>query len=457
MGGARLGGILITSVTFPYIVRKLGVQEYGVWSYVAAICAFLEIISNPGLTTYASREIAARREASFDLVGDILTLRLLAVLLALFTLLGVIFLEPRREIRDLFLLYGSGFLVSGVISVDYLLNSLEMFHTVSGLRLSQQLLYAAGVFLLVRTPKDIFWLPGSILLSTFAMNVVGWFFLASRGVRLKVCFRPANWKGIVVPSFHYGISSLMSNAYHRAGHIVVRWFLGEYALGIYAAAVRLVDLLRNLVLVLLNVLGPHLAWSAKSSVEFRRSAQAAIVAVALSSIPMALGLMATSKFVVSWVMGPQYLSAVPLVRWMSLYIITASGASLLSGTILYSTGRYRAYLLSSATGAVAGVLLYCLLVRWAGLAGAGAAFVTAELVVGVTAYALLRKELHGLWKSRAIGAAVVFGLLMLGAVQIVGKFESSPLIVILSGVLVYTSLCGWFFRGWLTRQLRGVA
>ncbi len=37
----------------------------------------------------------------------------------------------------------------------------------------------------------------------------------------------------------------MSNLYHRSGTVAVRWYLGEHALGLYAAAARLADLLRN--------------------------------------------------------------------------------------------------------------------------------------------------------------------------------------------------------------------
>ena len=65
VGGARVVGILITSLTFPYLVRHLGVEMYGLWSYVIAVSAFLNIIADPGLTTYAIQQVAAHRENGF--------------------------------------------------------------------------------------------------------------------------------------------------------------------------------------------------------------------------------------------------------------------------------------------------------------------------------------------------------------------------------------------------------
>ena len=71
VGGARITGLLITSLTFPYLVRRLGVEMYGLWSYVLAVCAFINIVANPGLGTYAAQQVASRREAAFDLIPDI--------------------------------------------------------------------------------------------------------------------------------------------------------------------------------------------------------------------------------------------------------------------------------------------------------------------------------------------------------------------------------------------------
>ena len=41
VGAARALGAVITSITFPILVRRLGVEMYGLWSYVVALCAFL--------------------------------------------------------------------------------------------------------------------------------------------------------------------------------------------------------------------------------------------------------------------------------------------------------------------------------------------------------------------------------------------------------------------------------
>jgi polysaccharide transporter, PST family len=456
VGGARVTSVLISSLTFPYLVRQLGVEMYGLWSYVVAIGAFLDCIADPGLTVYATQHVATRRREGFSLLPDVLALRLLCSVLAIVILLVIASFEVRPEVRELLRLYGVGLFFVNLLGSDYLLGALEMFHARSLLAVIQQAVCAVGFFTLVHSPKDVLWLPISILGTSALSGVAGWIILWRQGFRLPPSLRPSSWKGILVPSGHYAVSSLMSNFYHRTGHVAVRWFLGDHALGIYSAAVRFVDILRHFVVVVLNVLMPRMALEAKSGPRLRRLARFAAGIVAIISIPFTAGLISTAHLVVPWILGTKYGEDVPLLKWMSFYVISASAASLLAGTILYAMGRHRAYLVSTAGGAAVGVLLYLVLTPTLGLTGAGLAFVLAEVAVAAIAYSLLPRDLRDLWKTPVIAVALLAGLLMVAAVRLVANYDSQVLIVISAGAVVYILSCGWFVRKWLLQQVETV-
>jgi len=451
VAGARVAGILITSVTFPYLVRRLGVETYGRWSYIIALCAFLDLIADPGITSYSIQQVASRRDEAFKLIPDILCLRLLTTFLAIAILVVAASFEVRCDLRQLLRLYGVGILLVNLISADHFLTALEMFHRRSMLTVLQQVLYGAGIFCLIHSPHDILWLPVTLLISTAIAAVLGWYSLRSRGLQWKLAFRPGRWKGILVPGLHYASATLMSNVYHRSGHLLVRWFLGDYALGLYAAAVRFVDLLRGFVIVSLQVLMPRLAVATKSVAELRRLATVAVTAIALISIPLACGLVGTANLIVPWLLGAPFVSAIPLVQWMAPYLITASAASLFAGTILFSAGRHRAYLASTAGGAVAGLVFYLILISAFGLKGAAVAFVLAELVVAGIAFGLL-PELRDSWKNPALAISAGAALLMLISVKLVILYTSGIFTVVSVGITVYALACGWFVRRILIGQ-----
>lgn len=437
VGAARVVGVLISSITFPVLVRRLGVETYGLWSYVVALCAFFEVVANPGLTAYTAQQIAARRHAASELVPDFVALRSLSSLVAIGGLLIVAGFERRPDVRFLLHAYGVATLCVGLTGADFILTSLELFHVRSVLTMMQQMLYACGVLLLVHSSKDIIWIPVSILGSSLIMNLVGWVALWRNGFRPGLRITPSRWRAIVVPSSHYAATSMMATVYHRSGHIVVRWFLGEHALGLYAAAVRFVDLLRNFVNIGLSVLMPRMALAAQSRAGLRRLVQAAVSALATVSIPLLLGTMATAHLVVPWLLGAGYAEAVAPVRWMAPYLVAAPIASLLSGTVLYALGRYRAYLASATVGAVTAVLFSLIMVRFAGLAGVCAAFVLAEVAVGLTASLLIPPDLRNLWKNPVIVVAGISALLMLATVRMVNAYTSRPPLVVAAGAAAY--------------------
>jgi len=452
VGAARVAGLLITSVTFPVLVRRLGVETYGLWSYVVALCSFLEVVANPGLSTYTAQQVAARRYAAADLVPDFLALRGLSSLAAIAVLIVVAGFEVRPEVRSLLRWYGMGLLLVGLTGADFLLTSLELFHLRSLLTLLQQALYAAGILILVRTPRDIIWLPASILGSALAANLAGWFALWHNGFRPPLVINFKRWRAILVPSFHYAATTMVGTIYHRTGYFVVRWFLGDYALGLYAAAVRFVDLLRNFVSIGLSVLMPRMALAAQSRAGLRRLVHAAVSAMAAISIPLTLGTLATAHLVVPWVLGGSYVDAVPVVRWMSIFLLAAPLSSLLSGTVLYALGQHRDCLVSAAAGAVTAVVMSPILGGAFGLAGVGVALVLSEVAVGTAAYLLIPRDLRDLWKNPIIAVAAFSGLLMVAAVRLTNTYTSRPLLVVGVGAAVYAAASGVLGRKLLMEQ-----
>jgi len=445
VSGARVVGILISSATLPYLVRQLGVEMYGLWSYVVSICAFLNVIAEPGINAFTMQQVAAKREAAFDLIPNTTALRLLASFAALMVLVGLAHFETRPELRRLLYVYGIGMLFVNLTSADYLLTALEMFHARSFLTVLQQGVYALGVFVFVRSSRDFIWLPVSILGSTVLSGIAGWAVLVKRGVRIPLRIDARCWKGIVIPSFHYAASTLMSNTYHRLGHIAVRWVLGDFALGIYAVGVRVVEILRGFLNIIGQVMMPRLALAAESISEIRRLTTFAVSFLALISVPVTVGLMATAQLFVPWLFGAKYSADSGLLRWMAPYLITAPAASLFAGTILFSLGRHRAYLKATAGGAMASVLLYLVLTPSLGLKGAALAFVLAEAVVATIALLSL-PEIYDSWKNPALTVSVRSALLMLIVVRLANTYTTQGFIVIAIGAAVYVASCGRFFR-----------
>ncbi len=454
---ARVVGTILTAATFPFLVRRLGVDSYGLWSYVVAVCAFTGLLANPGLTSYAAQQVAARREAAFETVSDVLILRILAGGVAAVAVLVVASFEVRQDVRFLIKWYGVASVITSALSLDYLLSSLELFHVQSFISIAQQSLYAAGIFTMVRTPKDVIWVPVSILASAFLTSLIGWTFLWRAGYRFRFSIAPRRWAAILVPSLHYAASTFMSTLYHRSGHVAVRWYLGEHALGLYAGAARLADVLRNFLSITQTVLMPRMALRANSAERIPRLTRIAASVLVWFGVPLSVGGMVTAPVVVPWLLGAQFQDAVHAFQWVALYVITAPAAVLFSGTILYAMGRHRDYFVSTLAGAVAAVVLYFILTPLFGIAGACVAYVLGEFGVALYAFWRCPPEVRTAAKTPLLSFAVIASLLMGAVLWVALPRHLPPLVLVGLGCAAYA--IGWaaFGRNLLKREIEGLA
>lgn len=455
MTTARVVGIVLTAATFPFLVRRLGVDVYGLWSYVAAVCAFTGLVANPGLTSYAAQQVASRREAAFETISDVLILRVLASGVAALAVVVVAGFEVRQDVRFLLKLYGVASVLTGALSLDYLLSSLELFHVQSLISIAQQCVYAAGIFIMIRSPRDVVWVPLSIVGSSFLTSSVGWVFLWRKGYRFRLLIAPRRWTAILVPSLHYAGSSLMSNLYHRSGHLAVRWYLGEHALGLYAAVVRLADVLKNFLAITQSVLMPRMALRASSPERLPQLTRIAASVLIWFGVPLTVGGWITAPVIVPWVLGPQFHEAVAAFQWVVLYVITGPAAMLFAGTILYAMGRHRAYFVSTLVGALTAVVLSLILPLLFGIAGACVAFVFGELGVALCAFWLCPPQVRAAAKTPLLRIALVASALMGVVLWAALPRHLAPLALVGLGCVVYAIIWAGVGRNLLKRTVEG--
>lgn len=452
---ARVVGTILTAATFPFLVRRLGVDVYGLWSYVLAVCAFTGLLANPGLTTYAGQQVAARREAAFETISDVLILRVMASVIAVVAVLVVASFEVRQDARFLLKWYGVASVLTGSLSLDYLLPSLELFHVQSFISIAQQGLYAAGIFALVRSPKDVIWVPVSIVASALLTSLIGWAFLWRAGYRFRFSIAPRRWGVIMVPSLHYAGSSLMSNLYHRSGHVAVRWYLGEHALGLYAAAARLADVLRNFLSVTQTVLMPRMALRANSADGLFRLTRIAASVLIWFGVPLTVGGIVTAPVVVPWLLGGQFQEAAHAFQWVTPYLITAPAAVLFAG-IIYATGRHRAYFVSTLVGAITALVLCLILPPLFGIAGACIAYVLGELGVALCAFLLCPPEVRAAARTPLLGVALIASVAMGVALWFALPRHLHPLELVGVGCAVYVLSWAGIGRKLLRREFEGI-
>ena len=110
-------------------------------------------------------------------------------------------------------------------------------------------------------------------------------------------------------------------------------------------------------------------------------------------IPMCLGIIMTAENFVPWFFGPGYERVIPLLRILSVLVLSIGINTTTGGQLLVQTKRQNILTITVFVGAGVNVVMNIFLIRVFRSAGAAIASVAAETVIAILQLVLVRHEL----------------------------------------------------------------
>ena len=152
----QLISTIIPIFTIPFITRNLGADRIGYYSYLASICSYFVLVANLGSYSYGVREIAYfqnDRKKYSEIFSGIQLLRfyLSCVVLFFYFLYSLIFDEDKLILAILSLN-----IFNVIFDISWFYNGIEDFRPIVSRALVLKLLYAASLFIFVRSENNFY-------------------------------------------------------------------------------------------------------------------------------------------------------------------------------------------------------------------------------------------------------------------------------------------------------------
>jgi len=382
--------ILAGLVTLGYAARTLGPAAYGMCAFATAAAAYASILLSPGLTTWGTRTIAQDRSKAGQTLLVVNLLQLALAVVAYAALAGFTVLAISDPTQRVILLLAGLILFTTALGVEWVFAGLELMRINALVGAGIAVATAVALLSLVRSPAEVYYyaaFPAAFGLLAF---LAGWGLLYRYRIRLE-------WPSLatlgaaVVDSLPLGLTMALVTIWLHANHLIVRGFLGTEALGVFAAAFRLVALSWMVPVMLASVFMPRLARVVKE--RRHRAAQEVRTFVRVHlviAIPIAATMAAEAPALVALVFGPQYTTAVPLVRVLAVAVVFSfAKASYEHSLIAFSEDRalFRVVAVSCVVAVGGGLVL----VPWLGTIGAAAAVAAMHVAGWIAALPALRR------------------------------------------------------------------
>lgn len=370
----RMGVGLFVGV---WIARYLGPEQYGLWNFAIAFVALFGAFATLGLDSIVVRELVKNPERQNELLGTAFTLKLTGALIALILAIVSISLIRTGETLTLWLvaLSALGFVFQSVNVIDFYFQAKVK---------SRYTVYASNAAFILMTLVKIVLLTLSAPLIAFAfvglgeIVLTGMFLLIVYKINhLNICdWNYSNYiaKNLVKSSWPLVFSSLAVAVFMRIDQIMLQYYLGSNAVGIYSAAVRISEVWYFLGSVVISSVAPAIYKAKKDNNDtYMAKLLHTYKILILLSFSIIIPFSFLSSIIISALYGLQYYqaSSVLLIHtWTTLFVFIG----LAQGIFWVSESLQKLSLISTVIAASINIIMNFLLIPIYG--PTGAAFAT---------------------------------------------------------------------------------
>ncbi|HEU0119527.1 MAG TPA: oligosaccharide flippase family protein [Bryobacteraceae bacterium] len=263
-----LGFIQVTNyglpiLTMPYLVRTLGIANYGLLAFAQSLGQYCKLIIDYGFDLSATRTISLAQD-DLDVrsraFSNVLWIRLALALACLALLSAVVGATDKlRFYWDIHLLTFVSAFASALSSICFY-QGIERMEYITYLYTASRLIITASIFLFVRSEADYYKMPIINGVTELALNLAGlWFARRRFGFRLHAPALAELRRGLS-EGWHPFVSWLFQNSYTAARTFALGLFNSESITGRFVLAARLSEICQMFPLAsLLQAIYPRLS------------------------------------------------------------------------------------------------------------------------------------------------------------------------------------------------------
>jgi PST family polysaccharide transporter len=402
----RLGRLGIALVVGVWVARYLGPSDFGRLNYALAVVGIAASIVPLGLDAIVVRELVRNHTGQARLLSTAAAMRLVAAMLCVLAIVTVTLLEPvsDRVVRTLILITAAGTLFQAFDTLDLFFQAQTAMRYVVMPR-SIGFLLAAGlkVFLITRG-FSVVWFAAVTLVETSLGSLTVFLVYRhhlSEPLRLRPDWRIA--RRLLGESWPLLLSGLSVMLYLKIGQVMLGSMLGQEALGVYSAAIRVSEIGYFIPVILASSILPALVQSRMLSPGRYRSRLLLYFRVnALLAYTMVVPVCVFSKIIVRVLFGRDYAAAAPVLAthvWVLPFVFLGVGR----GQHLVNEGLLRFAMFATLAGVLTSVAANLVLIPRFGPLGAAIAAVISYAVSGYfSSFFFSRTRSIGVLQTKAL-------------------------------------------------------
>lgn len=390
--------VIFPLITYPYALRVLGPTAIGRVNYASSIISYFSLIAMMGVSNYAVREGAKRRQNKQEFqefFSQIFSINLIFTFFS-YIILGIclIFISKFQEYRLLLVVQSITILLT-TLGVDWVNTVYEDYFLVTIRSIGTHIITMVLLFLIVKTPDDYYKYAFLTVVTTGVICITNLIhcrkYLKIR-ITKHVCISQHLKPLLILFS-----NSLAISIYVNLDITMIGWLKGDYGVGIYSAAVRIYNIAKSIMAAIYVVAIPRLSQYAgqQEFEKYRKVCSDIWSSLTVFLLPAGVGLVCISPEIMWILSGNGYPGSEIVLRILGISLVFAIYGGLVTSGMNISLGKERITLQATIISALINFGLNLLVIPKYSYLGAAVTTLISEAFVFVFCFAKIpNKKLY---------------------------------------------------------------
>lgn len=334
--------ILFPLLTYPYLLRVIGLELYGVIVFSQTIIAYISLVINFGFNMSSAKEVAVNKDNKEKLNKIVSTTYISkSILWAICGIGYIIVINTFHFFQEYYWVYLLSYLLTfnELLLPTWFFRGIEKMKYITIVNISSRLVFVVAIFLFVREKSDYLYVPllngiGAIVAGLLALYIV----FQKEGVQFKLN-AVHGIKEDYKRSFPLFVSSISTQIYVNVNKLVVGSFLGMSEVAIYDLAEKVLNLMKLPITMIAQATFPKI--SREKNIHFLNRVMFLTAGVVTVGYVI---MFICSKWIVYLFTGSYIDEAVTIMRILGVSAILISFNSFMGGNRLVPLGYLREYM-----------------------------------------------------------------------------------------------------------------
>lgn len=395
LGLIQGSNFLLAIVTFPYLVRTIGIENFGIITFVQSIMIYFTVFTDYGFNLSATKDISINRKNNGQLskiFSEVISTKLILTFTSLIALIAAFLLFPHLKDYWVLTIYSFTLVLGQVMQPIWFFQGVEKMKYITYSNILIRGLYAFFIFIFIKNADDFLYVN---LISGIASIVGGVISLFILFIKFKIRYYVPNVNAIkrqLQYSWNIFFSNVSVTIANNSNIVILGFFTNSLVLGYYSIAEKVFLILRTFAVILYQVVYPRiciLATESFSNLSFFLNKIFKLIIVTF--LPLSITVFILSDYII-YLMAGDYIYEAALVLKIICFgpLMAALNIPVAQTMLAYHLSKKFAFIVS--IGAILNLISNLILAYHYGAIGTACSIIITEIAITALLYIYIHKH-----------------------------------------------------------------